>query len=66
MLSRSSREGDNLRSKLLKARLNLDNLRGAETTAHPFLVTELVIRNARDIIIRRVRMVKGEPYALSR
>jgi len=50
-----SRASDDLRAKLLTSGTALFNLRSAETTAHPFLVTELVVIK-RGIVVRRVKL----------
>ena len=55
-----NRRGDDATAKMLNARTKLYNLRGATTTVHPFLVTELVVKNQKGRIIRRVKMTRGE------
>lgn len=56
-----NRRGDDATAKMADARTKLYNLRGATTTVHPFLVTELVIKSALSgRIIRRVKLTRGE------
>ena len=55
----TSRAADDLKSKLLKAKMDLYNLRSVETTVHPFLVTEYSIIRA-GIRVKRVRLAGPE------
>lgn len=52
----SNRAADDLKADLLDAKLKLDGLRGNTTTVHPFLVTELVIKDRRGDVIRSIKM----------